>query len=79
MQNHFNNADLAPDTSLITPIIVFFENSNFQEFKELSKLNHHTNPNSKVTDPKPDLEPRYSLIEDYQKVTEFQKMDDREF
>jgi len=76
MQNHFNNANLAPDTSLITPIIVFFENTNFQEFKELSKLNQHTNQNSKVTDPKPDLEPRYSLIEDNQKVTEFQKMDD---
>jgi hypothetical protein len=78
MQHHFNNADLAPDTSLITPIIVFFENSNFQEFKELSKLNQQTNPNSKVIDPKPDLEPRYTLIEDNQKVADFQKMDDRE-
>ena len=39
MQKHFNKSETGPDTLLTKPVMVFFENANFMDFQELSKLN----------------------------------------
>jgi hypothetical protein len=66
----------SPDTTLLTPVIVFFENVHFREFMELSSLLPHVKANSKVSDPKPDMEPLYSLIDDADKVKKFQELNE---
>jgi len=45
---------------------------------ELQSLLPHERANAMVSDPKPEIEPVYSLIDDLEKVQKFQKLTQKE-
>lgn len=61
------------------PVILFYENLNFKEFMELSSLLPHEKAQAKVSDPRPDVAPSYSLIDDLARVEKLQKLSEAEF